>query len=135
MTEQKTSGSCLCGGVAFEVSGPMRPVVNCHCNQCRKQTGHYLAATNCPTAKFNFTSDKGLKWYRASETARRGFCENCGSTLFWQADGNQDEISIAAGALDGTNELSTAGHIFVAWKGDYYDIPDYEPQFPESGQK
>lgn len=132
MTELKTSGSCLCGGVAFEIAGPMRPVINCHCIQCRKQTGHYLASTNCAMANFKFTSDTGLKWYRASETARRGFCENCGSTLFWQAENKPDEISIAAGTLDGDSGLKSSGHIFVAWKGDYYDIPDYEPQYPES---
>ena len=114
MTEQKTSGSCLCGEVAFEISGPMRPVVNCHCIQCRKQTGHFLAATDCAMGDFKFTNETGLKWYRASETARRGFCGNCGSTLFWQADNNQAKISIAAGAIDGNSGLTTSGHIFVA---------------------
>ncbi|MCG6858134.1 MAG: GFA family protein, partial [Salaquimonas sp.] len=41
-------GSCLCGAISFAVTGPMRPVVACHCNQCRKQSGHFFAATDAP---------------------------------------------------------------------------------------
>ena len=37
------TGSCLCGAVAFEITGPLRPVIACHCHQCRKQTGTYMS--------------------------------------------------------------------------------------------
>lgn len=118
-------GSCLCGGVRFEVHGPLRPVIFCHCTQCRKQTGHFLAATSCAKADFRYISDKGLSWYRASEAARRGFCGTCGSTLFWDPD-RGDAISIAAGSIDGETGIKPEGHIFCANKGDYYDIPAHE---------
>ncbi len=39
------TGSCLCGAVAFEIRGELRPVIACHCIQCRKQTGNYMSAT------------------------------------------------------------------------------------------
>jgi hypothetical protein len=29
-------GSCLCGGVEFEIDGPLMAPLNCHCSQCRK---------------------------------------------------------------------------------------------------
>ena len=32
-------GSCLCGGVEFEIAGPLMAPLNCHCSQCRKQHG------------------------------------------------------------------------------------------------
>jgi hypothetical protein len=116
-------GSCLCGECAFEVAGPLRNIVACHCTQCRKQTGHYLAATSARIADFRMLRDAPLRWYRASNTARRGFCSNCGSTLFWQADG-RDEISIAAGSFDGPTGLTIEGHIYCADRGDYYAIPN-----------
>lgn len=115
-------GSCLCGACAYEVHGPLRNVIACHCSQCRKQTGHYLAATNAKLADFRLLRQEPLRWYRASDRAQRGFCSQCGSTLFWQADG-QDTISIAAGSLDGPTGLTTEGHIFCADRGDYYMIP------------
>ena len=40
------SGSCLCGAVRFKTRGPLRGVIYCHCSQCRKQSGHFYAATN-----------------------------------------------------------------------------------------
>lgn len=123
MTDARFRGSCLCGACAYEVHGPLRNVIACHCTQCRKQTGHYLAATNARLADFRLLRGDSLRWYRASPRAQRGFCATCGSTLFWQADG-RETISIAAGSLDGPTGLTTEGHIFCADRGDYYTIPD-----------
>jgi hypothetical protein len=117
------TGSCLCGGVAFEINGPLRPVVGCHCSQCRKQSGHFGAFTACADSDLKFTSDATLGWYRASPSAGRGFCKTCGSLLFWKGDG-RDYTSIAAGSLDGPTDLKMDGHIYCADKGDYYEILD-----------
>jgi hypothetical protein len=120
-------GSCLCGGVAFEITGPLRPVVMCHCTQCRKQSGHVGAFTACDNTDLHFTSQTTLKWYRASETAGRGFCYDCGSLLFWKSD-SATYTSIAAGSLNGVTGLKTDGHIYCADKGDYYEILDGDYQ-------
>ena len=120
-------GSCLCGGVVYEVEGPLRDVVGCHCSQCRKQTGHFMAATAAKHTDFRMVKQATLKWYAASPTAERAFCATCGSTLFWQGKG-RDYIAIAAGSLDGPTGLRTEGHIFCADKGDYYDIADGDYQ-------
>ena len=68
-----------------------------------------------------------LSWFRASDIARRGFCRNCGSFLFWQHN-DEETISISMGVLDAPTGLKLARHIFVADKGDYYDITDDLPQ-------
>lgn len=134
MTENSkvTRGVCLCGAVAFEVNGPLKPVVNCHCTQCRKMTGHYLASTNASHEHFRFLKDSGLKWYHASDVARRGFCGDCGATLFWEQHGT-GRIAIAAGSLENAGGLETAGHIFTADKGDYYGLDDGLPQHAQDG--
>ena len=123
MSDKVFKGSCLCGACSYEVHGPLRDVIACHCTQCRKQTGHFMAATNAQLADFRMTGDSTLRWYRASPTARRGFCATCGSTLFWQADA-ADTISITAGTIDGATDLRIEGHIYCADRGDYYSIPD-----------
>ena len=124
---EKHSGSCLCGAVIFEIHGPLRHVTCCHCTQCRKITGHFMAATACRDEDLRLLKDEGLAWYRSSSSARRGFCNVCGSTLFWKRNG-ASTISIAAGALDGPTGLSLEDHIFCADKGDYYDIPGDAPR-------
>jgi hypothetical protein len=115
------TGSCLCGAVAFEVRGELRPVIACHCLQCRKQTGNYMSATACADCELVLTRSDGLKWYRSSPRATRAFCNACGSTLFWKADGS-DRTSISAGTIDGPSGAPLDGHIFCESAGDYYEI-------------
>ena len=114
----KHSGSCLCGAVTYETVGQLRPVVACHCKQCRKSTGHYVSATLARRNAILITGN--VTWFQSSDTARRGFCSTCGSNLFW--DGAGDNLSIMAGTIDGDTGLKTVGHIFCADKGDYYEI-------------
>lgn len=121
------TGSCLCGAVTFELSGELRPPVSCHCAQCRKTSGHHWSATQVPDDQLNITKDTGLKWFRSSDWAQRGFCDQCGSSLFWRMDG-EGTTSIGAGTLDGPTGLRMQKHIYVADKGDYYDLTDGLPQ-------
>jgi hypothetical protein len=124
---EKHTGSCLCGAVRFTTRGVLRGVIYCHCSQCRKQTGHHYAATNVPDGNIVIEGGEGLSWYRSSPEAQRGFCRTCGSALFWKRDGS-DYVSVLAGAFEQPSDLKGASHIFVADKGDYYDITDDLPQ-------
>lgn len=120
-------GSCLCGGVVFEVTPPLRPVIACHCTQCRKQSGHYWAASSVPLTAFHLIRSDTLTWFHASPDARRGICTGCGSFLFWQATGS-DSISFGAGTLDGPTGLTTAEHWYLEDAGDYYHGPRTHPE-------
>ena len=130
---EKHSGSCACGGVLFEVTGVLSEVTFCHCTQCQKSSGHYVAATSTPLAKFNLIRDKSLVWFKSSEEAKRGFCSVCGANLFWKIN-KEEEISIWPGAFDGRIDLKAKEHIFMSSKADYYDIEDSLPKhdyFPD----
>jgi hypothetical protein len=115
-------GSCLCGGVVFETVGPARPVLTCHCTQCRKQSGHFWAASAVPLTAFRLQKSETLEWYAASDTAKRGFCGGCGAFLFWQENGSA-AISFAPGTIDGPTGLQIAEEWFVEDAGDYYTNP------------
>lgn len=123
-------GSCLCGAVAFEVDGALSPPDACHCTQCRKWTGHYLASTDVPRAMLKVHGGDHVTWFRSSEKVRRGFCSRCGASLFFDPLDREkhDWIGIAMGAFDTPTQTRLALHIFVAEKGDYYEIRDGLPQ-------
>lgn len=116
-------GSCNCGGVTFEVTGPPKGVSVCHCGQCRKQSGHTWSSAYVPEGDIHLTKADTLTWFSASPTAKRGFCATCGSFLFWKAH-DEDTMSFALGAIDGPTGLALEKHIFTADKGDYYTIAD-----------
>ncbi|WP_299646324.1 GFA family protein [uncultured Jannaschia sp.] len=122
------TGGCLCGQVKFRVIGRLRPVVACHCEQCKRTSGNYVAATSAPQHAVSIWGE--VHWYQSSDVARRGFCPTCGANLFW--DGPGQCLSIMAGALDKPTGLALIGHIFCREKGDWYDIPDGERRAPEN---
>ena len=120
-------GSCLCGAVRFNVDGELAGGDACHCKQCRKQSGHYFASTDVPKPALDIEGEDALAWYPSSERVRRGFCRTCGSSLFWDPV-QSDKIAVAMGALDDPTNTHLHMHIFVAEKGDYYEIADGLPQ-------
>lgn len=126
----RLTGGCLCGAVRYEVRGPLRPVINCHCTQCRRTSGHFAAFTATHTKDLVLIESEGLRWYQSSATARRGFCGVCGSSLFWEPDSG-GQVSIAAGSLDLPTGLETAVDAFVEDSGDYYTISHDLPQRPD----
>ncbi len=121
-------GSCLCGAVSFEVQGDLPGPDACHCGACRKHSGHYFASTDLPRSAVTIRGEQNVTWFQSSDKARRGFCSTCGSSLFWDPL-SRDWIGLAMGAFDTPTDTHLAVHIFVAEKGDYYDIGDGVDQF------
>ncbi len=124
------TGRCLCGGVTYEVRGPLRNVVACHCDECRRSSGSFWAATGARREDLTIIEDGLLKWYGSSPGIRRGFCGGCGASLFWDSK-ERSFMAIAAGSLDKPTGLNLVAHIFTAEAGDYYKIADRLPAFPE----
>ena len=120
------SGGCLCGAVRYEVRGPLRDVLLCHCAECRRWSGHAFAATSAQRDDLVLLEGVTLRWIDSPESesdARRGFCAACGSSLFWDAPA-RETVSIAAGSLDQPTGLRMIGHVYVSQVGDYYDLHD-----------
>lgn len=120
--------SCLCGGVRFSVPRPGGGITACHCTQCRKLSGHYPASFDVPEAGVSFQARQPLAEFATPGGGRRGFCTACGSGLYFRA--RDGAFSVEAGVVDGPTGSSLAGHIFVADKGDYYNLTDGLTQHP-----
>jgi hypothetical protein len=113
--------------VRFEVDDELKPPDACHCSQCRRQSGHYWASTNVLRTALRLHGEDRLTWYRSSDKVRRGFCSVCGSALLWDPAGH-DFIAVCMGAFERPTGTHLEKHIFIADKGDYYEIADSLPQ-------
>ena len=103
-TRTEFTGHCLCGAIRFRGTyDDSHDLQACHCSQCRRWSGHVWAAILPSSLEISGNP----KWYRASDFARRGFCADCGSSLFWQRDGSPI-IDVAAGA-SGCNAQMAVG--------------------------
>ena len=123
-------GTCLCGSVTLEVEGELEHAPEaCHCSQCRKQSGHFLAGVNVRRDALTIHGAGSVTWYRSSEKVQRGFCSVCGSTLFWNPTIEGYEFTaVAMGLFELPTGVRLAKHTFVDDKGDYYDIDDDLPK-------
>jgi|GEM_PF-289000 len=132
------TGHCECGGVAFEVRGPMRAILQCACKQCRRSGSTLASFTNTHICDLVYQNDSGVAWYRSSPSAQRGFCKTCGSSLFYKRDVNDHpggHLSVAAGLLNEPVGLPVAAGIFAesAAPHDAFhpDAPVFDIVYPD----
>jgi len=127
---EMTTGSCLCGSVRFEASGPYQWMAHCHCSMCRKHHGT-LYGTTLGAAKENFrwlSGEADIVHYRSSQALERPFCRHCGSTV---PDTSTDAVVIPAGTLHDDPGIKPRAHIFAKSKSPMWDIEDGLPQFDD----
>ena len=123
-------GSCLCGGVRYEISAKLGPSVHCHCGQCRKASGaSFTTNASVPTSDFRFVEGESLVGkFESSAGQFRCFCTRCGSPLIKRIAAKPEEVRLRLGTLDSDPETSPAAHIFVSFKAPWTAITDDLPQ-------
>lgn len=119
--DERGRGRCLCGEVSFVVRGELRNVVNCHCERCRRFTGHHMAATAAAPDLVDITGE--VRWFSPVPGVHYGFCAECGSSMFWRADAHPDSLSICAGTFEPPTHLQTTKALWLHDRSDYFE-PD-----------
>jgi hypothetical protein len=127
-------GSCLCGGVRFEVTLPFRRAYVCHCSRCRKHGGaHGLVQGRVPRERFRLLAGAELIRTFAPEGGKaKAFCSRCGSSLFGGDWPDGDEVSVRFGSLDGDPRIRPQYHTYVASRAPWDELPeDGLPRYDE----
>ena len=128
-------GSCLCGGVAFEVDAVWF-MLNCHCSRCRKAHGAAFS-TFAFVRKDDFRLLQGRELivdFQPSPRFHRDFCSRCGSRVPHLAEGSET-WGVPAGLLEGDPGVKPALHIFAGSKAPWWEILDDLPQLDEDVEK
>ena len=125
-------GSCLCGQVRFELTGPAQFINHCHCSMCRKVHGAaYGSFLHADGKYFHWVSgESSIHNYQSSPKNFRAFCRVCGSKVPVLED-EGTHVIIPAGALDDDPGVRPVVHIHTASKASWYEITDKLPQFAE----
>jgi len=128
------TGSCLCGGVRFEIERVTGPFELCHCNRCRKVSGSaFVAGLAARTADFRLV--EGAELIRSYEAPilhrppayRHSFCSRCGSSVPDPAS-ESEHFEVPAGTLDVDPVLCPDKHIFVELNPPWHELSDDLPK-------
>jgi hypothetical protein len=132
------TGSCLCGGVRFEIAEAVGPFELCHCSRCRKASGSaFTAMLGVRTRDFRFVQGRDLMaTYQAPllevpPPYRTSFCRRCGSPTPNPEPG-AEWFEIPAGLLESDPGLRPDKHIFVELNAPWHEISDSLPQFDKT---
>lgn len=128
------TGSCLCGAVRYEVTGPFLRAGHCHCARCRKHSGAPFG-TQGRVRREDFrllSGEDALRVYRpAGDAAVKAFCSICGSSMFGGTWPKGPEVSIRLGSVDGDPGIRPEYHTFAGSKAVWHEITDHLPQHRE----
>jgi len=129
----RLEGSCLCGGIKYEVTAIVGKLVNCHCSMCRKATGAaFRTRAAVPAEAFRWLAGADLvSRYDSSAHETRTFCRICGASLPTFFSNHPEQIGLPLGTLDGDPGLKPSAHVWVGSKAPWWDITDDLPQYPE----
>ncbi len=135
------TGRCLCGTVTYRVVGPPLVVAQCHCEECRRQsgTGHTVGAM-FPVESLELRGDLGTFLYRSAKESdvTKHFCKSCGSPIYGRNTRSPDYVTLALGTLDSAADLAVDVVIFARDKPHWDELgegvqvfetqPDWSPK-------
>lgn len=114
-------GGCICGAVRFEAKPRASETHVCHCETCRRWTGSAFMCVSVLPEDIRFTGAENIRTYRSSEWAERGWCDRCGTTLYYHltVDGfGPKTYEMALGLFDAPSGLPLTKEIYIDRKPD-----------------
>ncbi|MCR4300314.1 MAG: GFA family protein [Sulfuricaulis sp.] len=116
----ESKGSCLCGAIHISAKTMSSHVVACHCSMCRKWAGGPLLAVDCGS-DVSFKGKENISTFDSSEWAERGFCNKCGSHLFYRLK-EQNQYIVPVGLFENSETVVFDHQIFIEEKPSFYSF-------------
>lgn len=118
------SGGCLCGAVRYRAQLVNDAVLQCHCENCRRLSGNFVAAVRSTRADLELTDPGGAFSWHDLGYARYGFCRACGATLFFAPTEAPSTMSVMVGTLDDASGLRLDSVWFAAEAQPHNPLPN-----------
>ena len=128
-------GGCLCGGVRYEITGPVGSAVMCHCSMCRRASGSAFAV-NAGVRADGFRVVAGadvMREFESSPGKFRVFCSRCGSPLYGRWEAHPEFVRIRLGTLDGDPGVRPVMHVWVGARAPWFEIADSLHRLEDDG--
>lgn len=131
-SEIKIEGGCLCKRLRYSISAMPFDADNCHCRLCQKSTGTVMASwMDFRIEQVSWLSSTP-KEYASSETTRRGFCPNCGTSISFRDIDHPQYYTLSIASLDDPNLVAPQYHLHTSSQLKWLDIKDNTPRYTGS---
>jgi hypothetical protein len=130
---ERLRGGCLCGGVRFEIDGPLHSARYCHCTRCQRRTGTAASAqARFDASRLSFLAGEDLvRAWQPPDGFAKLFCSQCGSSLFSRDPQSPAAMSVRLGVIDGDPGIRPELRQHVASAAAWEPIPDDGlPRYP-----
>jgi hypothetical protein len=125
------TGGCFCSAVRYEARGAIGPLVNCHCQYCRRFHGAaFVTVAMVQASDFEVTSGASALVTRANAEGSRHYCSECGSRLFNRPESTDAFLMLVVGSLDDPPATGAVMHVNTESMAPWYEIHDSLPQYP-----
>ncbi|ACA84992.1 GFA family protein [Shewanella woodyi] len=126
-------GGCLCRSLRYSITAMPFDADHCHCSLCQKSTGAVVASwMDFRIEQVNWLSSSTPKEYASSETTRRGFCPNCGTSISFRDIGHPQYYTLSIASLDDPNLVAPQYHIHTSNQLRWLNIKDNAPRYTSS---
>lgn len=131
------TGGCLCGAVRFTMDAEPLAARTCWCRLCQ-YLGAGSATVNVAFPADRLAVDGEVRWHNSIADSgnhmQRGFCPECGTPIFSNAEARPHLTFIRAGALDDPGLIGPQATIWTSQAPDWacFDpaLPQHEAQLP-----
>lgn len=129
MTADQAAGQCLCGAVKFSATLPSNWVAHCHCTLCQRAHGAaFVTWVSVPDTGVIIKDEGNLHWYRSTPEAERGFCIQCGSSLFFRSTKWPGELHIVRANFTDEMDRLPRVHAFYETHVEWLSVEDDLPK-------
>ena len=129
MPSTYAKGSCLCGAIAFTLQFPSKWVVHCHCSRCQRAHGSaFVTWVGADTQQVQIDdADKLLTWYQEPSGSSRGFCQRCGSPMFFRSLREPGETHMAMALFTQALDRQPGSHVHYETHVDWVSVAETLP--------
>lgn len=126
--ESHVLGGCACGAVRFVVTLPVKWCAHCHCHACRRNHGAPVVTwLGVASGSFRLAGREHLKWHVCSDSAKRGFCAECGTPLLFLSTRWPDEVHVTRASLADEVDITPSAHVYSEQHVPWFPFDDALP--------
>lgn len=127
----EANGSCLCGAVEIKIPHVAEEITVCHCQMCQKFFGGpFMSLTGVLPEGFTLSGEEQVQRFMSSEWAERGFCQKCGSSLFYHSLAD-NEYYFPAGLFPDIDQAKLTEEIFYDQKPSFFHYQEATEKLTE----